>query len=313
MRNLWYSVNGYQEVISTRSQRIFDVGTALEPVIVEWLKADGWEVEYNPGSQNAAIEVTVPITGGSLTGHPDCIISKGDIQNALVDIKTMNDRAFTYWRRSGTLKTKPQYVTQLHIYAMGLRNMGRNIEKLGIVGVNKNNSEMYIDFFDFDMFTEGEITRNAEMLFVENEPPEFNCPSEDWACDYCEFHDVCKKDDKPLPDLDNKDSTKEVPVTTDETIINAMKTLRDARVLSKQAKDLEKGAKAELNENVIDKGLRSIQGGGLYFYLTEKASGGLDTKALEAAHPGITKQFAKHDISTVYNIETLKEDKNADM
>ena len=312
-RNLWYSVNGYQEVVSARSQRIFDVGTALEPVIVEWLKADGWNVEYNPGSQNAALEVTVPIAGGFLAGHPDCIISKGDIQNALVDIKTMNDRAFTYWRRSGSLKAKPQYVTQLHIYAMGLRNMGRDIEKLGIVGVNKNNSEMYIDFFDFDMLIEAEITNNAEMLFRENEPPDFNCPAENWACEYCEFHDVCKPNNEALPTLEDKDIPNEVPITTDETIINAMKTLKDARQLSKKAKELEKGAKTELDENVKDKGLRSIQGGGLYFYLTEKASSDLDTKALKAAYPGIAQQFTKQSISTVYNIKTLKEDKNADM
>ena len=178
MRNLWYSVNGFPETVSPKSQRIFDVGTALEPVIVEWLKADGWNVEYNPGSQNAEIEVTVPIEGGKLAGHPDCIISKGEIQNALVDIKTMNDRAFTHWKREGSLKTKPQYVTQLHIYAMGLKEQGRKIEHLGIVGVNKNNSDMYIDLFDFDESTSLDILIRAECVVNAGEIPEFECPTE---------------------------------------------------------------------------------------------------------------------------------------
>ncbi|MBQ4468783.1 MAG: hypothetical protein II917_01400, partial [Synergistaceae bacterium] len=75
-RNLFYSVNGYEGNSSSHSQRIFDVGTALEPVIVEWLRSDGWNVEYNQGSQNAEIEVSIELNGGQLIGHPDCIISR---------------------------------------------------------------------------------------------------------------------------------------------------------------------------------------------------------------------------------------------
>ena len=52
-RNLFYSVNGYDETVSARSQRIFDVGTALEAVAVDWLREEGWDVFYNPGSQEA--------------------------------------------------------------------------------------------------------------------------------------------------------------------------------------------------------------------------------------------------------------------
>ena len=96
MRNLWYTVNGHGGTgeLDKKTQRIFDVGTCLEPLIVEWLRADGWDVEYNPGSQEAELKVEIPVLGGKLVGHPDCIISKGEVQNALVDIKTMNDRAF---------------------------------------------------------------------------------------------------------------------------------------------------------------------------------------------------------------------------
>ncbi len=110
LRNLWYTVNGYSGTENnSRTQRIFDVGTVLEPLIVDWLRQDGWLVEYNPGSQQAALEVSIPVKGGKLTGHPDCIISKGDVQNALVDIKTMNDRTFRALKRDGTLKAFSNY------------------------------------------------------------------------------------------------------------------------------------------------------------------------------------------------------------
>ena len=311
-RNLWYSVNGFPETVSAKSQRIFDVGTALEPVIVEWLRADGWNVEYNPGSQNAELEVFVPIIGGKLAGHPDCIISKGEIQNALVDIKTMNDRAFTYWKRSGSLKTKPQYVIQLHIYAMGLMKQGRKIERLGIVGVNKNNSEMHIDFFDFDENTSSEILNNAELILNAKERPEYDCPTEKWACEYCEFATQCKNDREPLsvkPEETPKASTDtQIPVTQDETIISAMKALQNARELSKQARALENDAKPVLDENVKEKGLQGITGGGFICSVKETTSARFDSTAFKKAHPELVSQFTKNTTSTTYEIKNIQED-----
>lgn len=304
MRNIWYSVNGHEENVSEKSQRIFDVGTALEPVIVEWLKADGWNVEYNPGSQNAEIEVTVPIIGGMLAGHPDCIIKKDGCEDTLVDIKTMNDRAFMYWKKSGTLKTKPQYVTQLHIYAMGLQLAGRDIKRLGIVGVNKNNSDMHIDFFDFDEGIAMDILNRAELIMTLQEPPEYDCPTENWACSYCEFHDTCKVHDTPKTGAENVSNTEQdIPVTHDETIINAMKALQNARELSKQVKALEKDAKPVLDENVKNKGLHGISGGGLLCTVKETTSARFDTTAFKKAHPEIANQFTKNTTSITYEIE----------
>lgn len=303
-RNLWYSVNGFEPVNSVKTQRIFDIGTALEPVIVQWLINDGWEVDYNPGSQNAELELTIPLRNGSLAGHPDCIISKGNIKNALVDIKTMNERAFTRWKREGSLRTKPQYVTQLHIYAMGLQRLGKNIERLGIVGVNKNNSDLHIDFFDFDILKAADIENNAEWLFDETERPD-KCPSETWACNYCEFAKQCELDDEPfyVPEPVQQEAIHDdVPVTHDETVINAMRALQEARALSKQARDLEAVAKAELQAGIRDKGLSAVQGGGLVCSINEKVSSRFDTAGFKKAHPDLADEFTKQASSTVYDI-----------
>ena len=56
-RNLYYSVNGYKGTTDIRTQRIFDVGTYLEPLVVRWLQEDGWKVYYNQGSQDADLEL----------------------------------------------------------------------------------------------------------------------------------------------------------------------------------------------------------------------------------------------------------------
>jgi len=303
MRHVWYAVNGYNGVEGNdkRTQRIFDVGTALEPVIVEWLRADGWTVEYNPGSQLAEVKVSIPVKGGMLTGHPDCIISKGEIQNALVDIKTMNERSFTNWKREGTLKSKPQYVTQLHIYAMGLMAEGRKIERLGIVGVNKNNSEMYIDFFDFDAFRAEGIKDYAEMLFSESREPELGCPAESWACNYCEYAENCGIYQKQPSPLASKDEA--LTVTEDAGIIFAMEELKEARELGKESREMESHARKILDENVRDKGLRGIRGGGLVFTMTERISQRFDSKSFKEAYPELVSEFTKNSTSVFYNVK----------
>ena len=306
MRNLWYSANGYEGVTSEKTQRIFDVGTYLEPLVVEWLKNDGWNVEYNPGSQVAEFEISIPLYGGALKGHPDCFISRPDgLQNVLADIKTMNDRAFTFWKRGGTLKTKPQYVEQLHVYALGAMALGRKVEHLAIVGVNKNNSDMHIDVFDFDQNTADVIRDKAEFIFGEMTPPDFYSPSENWCCDYCEYSGMCDLHKAPTVAAP---ATKDFAVTTDTEIINAMKSLQHARDLSKEARELEDSAKATLDANIKAKGLCSVQGGGYICSIFEKTSSRFDTTAFKKAHPDLAGAFTKTSKSTVYELKNLQED-----
>ena len=318
-RNVWYSINAVEKgitgTVSCKSQRIFDVGTALEPVIVEWLKADGWNVEYNPGSQSAEIEVIIPIYGGKLAGHPDCIISKGEIQNALIDIKTMNDRAFTQWKREGTQKAKPQYVTQLHIYAAGLMAQGRKIKHLGIAGVNKNNSDMQIDLFPYDEGTYLDIVSRAEIIANAQDPAELDGATEKWACGYCEYYGMCKHGNEALILSDTQELTKktsDIPSTEDETIISAMKALQNARELSKQARELETDAKPVLDEKVKGKGLRGITGGGLVCTVKESTSSRFDSTAFKKAHPDIAGQYMKSTKSTTYEIKRIQGDEDSE-
>ena len=302
-RHLWYSVNGFEGNTQTKSKRIFDVGTCLEPLIVQWLIDDGWDVKYNPGSQSAEIELFYPLKNGSLAGHPDCFISKGEIQNALVDIKTMNDRAFTSWKKDGSLKSKPQYVDQLHVYAGAAMAAGYTIEHLGIVGMNKNNSEIYIDFFDFDNFRFQEICNRADFIFSADNPPAQGERMQKWGCNYCEFNYLCE-----LFQNNKKDTHVEngIANTNDEIILNAMQSLKDARELSKTAKELEDQAKSVLDEKVRQQGLNSVQGGGLIFNISERESSRFDTTAFKKSHPELVSQFTKKTTSLIFDIKEME-------
>ncbi|MBR0075200.1 MAG: hypothetical protein IJP96_05560, partial [Synergistaceae bacterium] len=111
---MYYSANSFEVEGESdkQGQRILEVGKCLEPLIVEWLREDGWTVYYNEGSQDAPLKFEIPVSGGLLVGHPDCFISRPGLANVLADIKTMNDRSFTTWKREGSLKSKSQYVDQ---------------------------------------------------------------------------------------------------------------------------------------------------------------------------------------------------------
>ena len=302
-RNLWYGVRGYAETSDESVQRIFDVGTYLEPLVVEWLKADGWEVEYNAGSQDADVEVTIPVKGGEIAGHPDCIISRGKLRNVLVDIKTMNDRAFTLWRREGTLKSKPQYVDQVHIYAAGLKAAGREIGHLGIVGMNKNNSDMYIDIFEYDAARMVGIQERAERILNASDAPEENSPRESWCCNYCGYADICARKKKAVPW--KKDADEEY--TEDMTVIGAMRDLLMSRELSKEARDLELQAKEFLDQHMTEQGKRRITGGGLVFRLTERTRGTFDSIAFRKEHPELAREYMKESTSQVYEVKEVGE------
>ena len=301
-RHLWYSLNvasGGQR--DERTQRIFDVGACLEPLVVEWLRQDGWEVEYNAGSQEAPLEVKIELADGTLAGHPDCFISRGDLQNVLVDIKTMNDRSFRMWRREGSIKSKPQYVDQLHIYAKGCIRAGRKVERLGIVGVNKNNSEMHIDIFEYDEARMTSIVERTERVFCASDAPDEDSPRESWCCSYCEYAELCDKVRAEIAPV----AEESVEETDDDAVIGAMRDLKQARELGKEARDLEASAKATIDGYMKASGKRAVQGGGLMFQLLERETSRFDTTQFKKEHPELVNAYVKLSVSKVYEVKEV--------
>ena len=306
-RHLWYLVNGYEgSETDTKTKRIFEAGNIFEPKVVDWLREDGWEVIYNPGSQGAAIELTYPLNGGRLAGHFDCFISKGSMRNILADIKTMNNRAFTMWKREGSIKSKPQYVDQLHVYAGAAIQAGYTVEHLAIVGVNKNDSELYIDIFDYSPERFREICERSERIMAYKSAPEENSPREDWCCRYCEFSRLCEI----APSFIRKDApvNESAVVTDDAEIINAMELLQEAREISHTGADMEAEAKSILDEKVRKQGITLIQGGGFELNIKERNSSRFDTTGFKKAHPEMISQFMKQSTSTFFEIARTEAD-----
>ena len=203
-RHLWYSAEGYEPLHDAKTLRIFDVGTALEPMVIRWLENEGWEIVcYNQGSQDADIEHVIEVSGGEIRGHFDAIISRPGIGTILIDVKTMNDRSFSHWKRLGTEEKSPQYLDQLHVYGYAAIIAGLSFDRLGIVALNKNDSDLEIELIDYSIERMVEIQTRAERIFHLSEPPSPGPRLMKWSCRYCSYRYVCDVSENEIQNLSN--------------------------------------------------------------------------------------------------------------
>ena len=249
-RSLFYAVNGAEEISSEKSQRIFEVGRVLEPLIVLWLRNDGWNVRRNLFiNSNEGMSLSISVNGGTIEAHPDCVISREDTGLILADIKTMNDRSFRSLKREGTVKSHPQYADQLTIYAQALRQQGFEINQLAVCALNKNNCEGYIDFFLFEQERYNALKERAERIFAYDEAPEQGDRFQGWCCAYCGYSHLCE-----LAKKDTAVGDESVPATENQEVIDAVELLSESRDMEKAAKELSDEAKAVLDKLIRQQG-----------------------------------------------------------
>ena len=300
-RAIFYSVSGAEEITSEKSQRIFEVGRVLEPLIVLWLRNDGWNVRRNLFiNSNEGMSLNISVNGGTIEAHPDCVISREDSGLILADIKTMNDRSFRSLKREGTAKSHPQYADQLTIYAQALRQQGFEINTLAIVALNKNDCQGYIDFFLFDPERYEALKERAERIFAYEEAPEQGDRFQGWCCSYCGYSHLCE-----LAKKDTAVGEESVPATDNQEVIDAVELLSESRELERTGKELADEAKAVLDREVRKQGIKSVRAGNLILVLNEIKSSRLDTTALKKAHPELVQEFMKQSSSVRYDLKEV--------
>ena len=300
-RAIFYSVSGAEEITSEKSQRIFEVGRVLEPLIVLWLRNDGWNVRRNLFiNSNEGMSLNISVNGGTIEAHPDCVISREDSDLILADIKTMNDRSFRSLKLEGTAKSHPQYADQLTIYAHALGERGYEINSLAIVALNKNNCEGYIDFFPFEPERYEALRERAERIFACVEAPEQGSRFQGWCCSYCGYSHLCE-----LARKDTVVGDESVPATDNQEVIDAVELLSESRELERTGKELADEAKAVLDREVRKQGIKSVRAGNLILVLNEIKSSRLDTTALKKAHPELVQEFMKQSSSVRYDLKEV--------
>jgi hypothetical protein len=140
LRRLWYIANGVSGSEPDEAvRRIFDIGMALEPVVIEWERRKGREVFYNAKSHQDDPDFVLEVGRGVIVGRFDAIFDK----EILIDIKTCGLRKFSELLEGNIPR---QWLVQVNVYFFGLKigccrddikDLVGSIRKVGILGVHK--------------------------------------------------------------------------------------------------------------------------------------------------------------------------------
>jgi len=299
-RNLWYAAQGIREEVDPRAKRIFAVGHALEALVVQFMREDGFLVFHNDKTHADPTDFSLHLKGGVLTGRYDILFQRpGEAGLVLGDVKTMNRQAYAFWRRKGTLEKYPQYAKQLTVYFKGLQTRKKVASQLNgtlaVVGFCKDDSRYAIDYFDYSEDLWEEIRERCERIFASQKPVDPG-PIPAWSCSYCGYRIICDARPEKVAEDDFFE------VVDDQEVEFAAYMLEEARKLKAEANNLEKEAKAVL-ERLKDR--ERVRVGSYLIKITPSRSARLDTKALKAKHPDIYTAFLKETVSYRFDVKEV--------
>lgn len=299
-RNLWYAAQGVKEEVDPKAKRIFAVGHALESLVVQFMREDGFLVFHNDKTHADPTDFHLHLKGGVLTGRYDILFQRPkEAGLVLGDVKTMNRQAYAFWRRKGTLEKYPQYAKQLTVYFKGLQTRKEVAPQLNgilaVVGFCKDDSRYAIDYFGYSEDLWEEIRERCERIFAEGKPIDpGKIPA--WACSYCGYRSICDARPEKVQEENGFE------VVDDQEVELAAYMLEEARKLKAEASNLEKEAKSVL-ERLKDR--ERIRAGSYLIKITPVRSARLDTRALKTQKPEIWAAFAKEVVSYRFEVKTL--------
>lgn len=301
-RYLWHSVNlntarKYDDAFDARAA---EAGDAYEILAMEWLKRDGWQVE--PCKDYYEIELDNCI----MRGRPDCFIAKGERQNVLADIKSMSEAEFVKFKQLGARRFKPQFVSQLSVYALGAIKTGRAVDSMAIVAVNRNTNEYWVEFVKFDPYENKQLLDKAAR--IASEMPPHGIPS--WMCNYC--RPECKAD-CPIEKMKNEaeqennfnfEALENKSVEPENAELDdAIRRLCEARKKIAEWKAREDEAKDAIDRLALKYNAKTIYSGNLILMLNEINSMRFDVKSFKQEHPELLSEYMKPQTALIYKVK----------
>ena len=180
LRQIWYQYKGVKaQSVPPKVRRTWDIGKRLEELVIQWVLYAGMVVERTNVTYHA---INVPI----FQGHLDGLIIIGK-KKSILEIKTAKDASFTIFVKKGLKSWNPQYYSQIQSY-MGMSG----IESAFVLVLNKDNSELYDEFVEFDPDHYESLEQKAIMIAnAVVSPPRVNGSPLWYQCKICKFSKVC--------------------------------------------------------------------------------------------------------------------------
>ncbi len=192
---------GRSTPVAEKLQRIFDVGTKLESVVVDWLVKDGWDVWYPASDRNVDFELQ--IGNGYLRGKIDFLKIMNDDVGRLYDVKVVNLNNFEKLEQhDGGLLF--HYLIQGNLYVWALQQLDINQltkgkciaidkKKWGLVVMSREKCEYKVLEFEYDESLIQNQLDTMEEVFQVNDIDSFLeiDEREQSKCKWCPFESIC--------------------------------------------------------------------------------------------------------------------------
>lgn len=192
-RKLAYEYRGEQGTpFSGRTLRIFEKGHRFEEMMIDWLKAAGFDMRTR---NKAGGQFGFETMNGRVQGHIDAVIMSGPVEFShpyplLFEMKALNDRSWTELFNKGLQKSKEVYFAQVQIYMSYL-----SLNACLFTALNKNTAEIYHELVPLDMAAAQKISDRAVDIIVAVEagelPPRISADPNFYLCKFCDFYSSC--------------------------------------------------------------------------------------------------------------------------
>lgn len=199
LRRVYYNtMDAPQKKLKGSKLRIFETGHIFEEILaVRWLRAAGFYIETHNGSGE---QLGVETVEGIIQGHLDGILRWGPEIPDLVypagwETKALNNKGWKNIVKNGLRLGEPKYYGQIQLY-MGYFELTNFL----FTAINKDTEELYPEIIKFEL-SEAQAFSDRGVKLIEacraEEPPPRMCPSASFfQAKWCQFVDVCFKDEK---------------------------------------------------------------------------------------------------------------------
>lgn len=192
-RKLWYGFRWVKLIqFKGRMRRLFNRGHREEKQLEEFLLWAGVKIRtINPETDKQYVFSALEgHYGGSTDGIG--LIGWADDFPIIVEFKTHNTKWFKHLIANKVRLSQPKHYGQMTTYARAFK------VKYGLyIAVNKDDDDIYFEFVELDWNHATELEHKASDIINASLPPARIAAQETHRkCVYCEFHNICWRDEK---------------------------------------------------------------------------------------------------------------------
>lgn len=198
-RALWYGFRWAKLVKhDAKKLRMFNRGHREEPVMIDYLRGTGCEVQEGDEFTGNQFRVShcQGHFGGSLDGKvklPQTLMSLYDVHahQLILEMKLLDQKYFLPYLKKPVQEISPRYYDQTCSYGV-LSGIDTALFVIGNKSSNKQNEDLAIQIVQLDM-ERGQflLDKAASIIYAETPPKGVGARSSDYRCKMCDYSNLC--------------------------------------------------------------------------------------------------------------------------